>query len=81
MNRGAGTVLGFALLAVGAVGTLGSVFFYPLFGILLGAFASVLPPSFVVVGVIGTIVIGGGKGRTPRHPTAPSAGQSSDDGL
>lgn len=64
MNRGARTVLGFVLLTVGALGTLGSVFFYPLFGMLLGSFASVLTLSFVVVGVIGTIVIGGSEGRT-----------------
>ncbi|MCA1006645.1 hypothetical protein LCL87_13035 [Rhodococcus hoagii] len=58
MNRRAGTVLGFALLILGALGTLGSIFFYPLVGLLLGAFASVLTLLFVVVGVLGAILVG-----------------------
>lgn len=58
LNRRSGNVLGFALLFLGALGTVGSIFLYPLVGLLLGAFASVLTLLFVVVGVLGAIVIG-----------------------
>ncbi|WP_146176460.1 hypothetical protein [Rhodococcus sp. OK519] len=63
MNRGPGTAVGFALFALGTLGTLGSILFYPLVGPLLGAFASMLPPLFVVIGVVGILLVGGaGKG-------------------
>lgn len=65
MNRGPSTALGFVLFTLGTLGTLGSILFYPLVGLLLGAFASMLPPLFVVLGVVG-IILAGGAGQAPR---------------
>jgi hypothetical protein len=63
LNRRAGNGLGFTLLILGVLGTLGSIFFYPLVGLFLGAFASVLTLLFVVVGVFGVILVGWSESR------------------